>query len=1055
MRRGLRHLPVDPGGRRVAGRGLRRLPVRTEGRHRLGLLGLGVLAALTLVWQQQATLASYTDVEFGRATFTAATLDAITPGITTTAATATTTWPKASGTWATPNYVLSGATSAGGANATVVYSGTARTYTQTLGSVPGTGALPLTDITTGGTHSCGIARGQVYCWGTDSNGALGLGATTSASTPTLVSGLAGTLVTDVSAGTSHTCAVADGTAFCWGLNSNGRLGNGTTTSSNVPVAVSTGGVLSGRTVTAVSAGDAHSCAVADGLAFCWGLNTYGRIGDGGTTQRTSPVAVRTASGILSGRTVTDISAGTAHTCVVADGLAFCWGLNTNGRIGDGSTTQRTSPVAVTTATGILSGRTVTDVSAGSAHTCAVADGLAYCWGLNTNGRLGDGTTTSRATPVAVVGPVASTGNVTAVSAGSTHSCAIADGAAYCWGNNGNGQLGNGGTATTVSTPVAVSTSGVLSGRTLRSISAGSNTSCAAGGTPGSCWGLGSSGQLGNGSTPTNQTTPVDADLTGPTCPDGAVRVDAGTCSLFQGTSYWGRLGYSIGTWTAPDSDWVKATTDTRSAVSPSASSRTSTTLALGWSKVSELFDSYAEYTLQRSTSATGSNPSTIYKGGLRTAIDRGGLPTRTSNLDVSLVSSGGDQTCAVLEGSVYCWGDNTNGELGTGNTTGTTTPTAVIDTGGLAGRTVTAVSAAMDNGGDNGEHTCVVADGAVFCWGLNTDGELGDGTTTQRTSPVEAGSFTDATQVATGYMHSCALSGGQVYCWGDNSRGQLGDGTTRQRNNPVLVQGLLAGRTVTAIAAGAAHTCAVADGAVYCWGSNVSGQLGIDSSGSGTNSSLPVVVLTSGVLNGRTVTQVAAGEAHTCVVADGSVYCWGYNSNGQVGDNSTTTRTAPVAVSGPWASGDDLTSLSAGMYHTCVVAAGKAYCWGDNARGQIGNGNTTDQRTPTAVTSGGVLSGTVDQISAGELHTCAVSGSATYCWGYNSTGQLGDTTTTQRTTPVAVTAVAATACASGATLITPTSCSLAPGKTYYYRVKFTVDGNMSTTSDWVGIKTSN
>ncbi|MCB0912512.1 MAG: hypothetical protein KDB60_12935 [Propionibacteriaceae bacterium] len=945
MRRGLRHLPVDPGGRRVARRGLRRLPVRTDGRHRLGLLGLGVLAALTLVWQQQATLASYTDVEFGRATFTAATLDAITPGITTTAATATTTWPKASGTWATPNYVLSGATSAGGANATVVYSGTARTYTQTLGSVPGTGALPLTDITTGGTHSCGIARGQVYCWGTDSNGALGLGATTSASTPTLVSGLAGTLVTDVSAGTSHTCAVADGTAFCWGLNSNGRLGNGTTTSSNVPVAVSTGGVLSGRTVTAVSAGDAHSCAVADGLAFCWGLNT--------------------------------------------------------------------------------------------------------------NGRLGDGTTTSRATPVAVVGPVASTGNVTAVSAGSTHSCAIADGAAYCWGNNGNGQLGNGGTATTVSTPVAVSTSGVLSGRTLRSISAGSNTSCAAGGTPGSCWGLGSSGQLGNGSTPTDQTTPVDADLTGPTCPDGAVRVDAGTCSLFQGTSYWGRLGYSIGTWTAPDSDWVKATTDTRSAVSPSASSRTSTTLALGWSKVSELFDSYAEYTLQRSTSATGSNPSTIYKGGLRTAIDRGGLPTRTSNLDVSLVSSGGDQTCAVLEGSVYCWGDNTNGELGTGNTTGTTTPTAVIDTGGLAGRTVTAVSAAMDNGGDNGEHTCVVADGAVFCWGLNTDGELGDGTTTQRTSPVEAGSFTDATQVATGYMHSCALSGGQVYCWGDNSRGQLGDGTTRQRNNPVLVQGLLAGRTVTAIAAGAAHTCAVADGAVYCWGSNVSGQLGIDSSGSGTNSSLPVVVLTSGVLNGRTVTQVAAGEAHTCVVADGSVYCWGYNSNGQVGDNSTTTRTAPVAVSGPWASGDDLTSLSAGMYHTCVVAAGKAYCWGDNARGQIGNGNTTDQRTPTAVTSGGVLSGTVDQISAGELHTCAVSGSATYCWGYNSTGQLGDTTTTQRTTPVAVTAVAATACASGATLITPTSCSLAPGKTYYYRVKFTVDGNMSTTSDWVGIKTSN
>jgi alpha-tubulin suppressor-like RCC1 family protein len=1036
-------------------RGLRYLPAPAKGRRRLGLLGAGLLAVLTLVWQQQATLASYVDAEAAKATFTARTLEAIAPSFTTTAATATGTWDAATGNWATPNYVLTGATSSAGANASELYSGSALTFTQTVGGTSTTGNLDLTDISAGGTFACGIARGQVYCWGTNTSGALGLGSTTSTNTPTAVAGaLAGKIVTDVTAGANHACAVAEGAAYCWGNYANGRTGTGASANVTTPTAVTASGVLSGKTLTAISAGGTHTCAVASGAAYCWGLNTNGQLGDSSTTQRTAPVAVTTAAGLLAGRTVTAISAGTSHSCAVADGLAFCWGLNTNGRIGDNGTTQRTAPVAVTTAAGLLAGRTVTAISAGNAHSCAVADALAYCWGLNTNGRLGDGTTTQRLAPVAVVGTVASVGSVTAISAGNTHSCAIANGTAHCWGAGGSGQVGNGSTTASIPTPVAVTASGVLSGRTLTSISAGTTFTCTRGATPGACWGLGTSGQLGNNASATS-TTPVNVAITGPVCADGAVRLNATDCSMVQGTDYWGRLGYSIGSWTAPNSGWVKATTDTRNAVSPSASAKTTTSLTLGWNQVSELSKSYAEYALQRSTSSSGSNPVTVYKGGLRNALDRGGLPMRTNTLDASMVSAGGDQSCEILEGAVYCWGDNTNGELGTGNTTATTAPAAVVVTGVLAGKTVTSISAAMDNGGDNGEHTCVVADGGVYCWGLNTDGELGDGTTTQSTSPVQAGTITDATQVTTGYMHTCALTnGGQVYCWGDNSRGQLGDGSTTQRNSPVLVQGLLAGKTVTEISAGAAHTCAVADGAAYCWGSNVSGQLGINSSGSGTNSNVPVATLTTGVLNGQTVTEVAAGEAHSCVIAGGKAYCWGYNNNGQVGNGSTTLTTVPVAVSTTWTSGAALSSLTTGMYHTCIVAAGKAYCWGDNANGQVGDGSTTDRTAPVAVTTSGVLSGTVSQISAGELHTCAVSGTASSCWGYNSTGQLGDNSTTQRTAPVAVQAVTASACATGATLITPSTCSLAPGTTYYYRVKFTVDGNMSTTSSWVGVKTN-
>ncbi|MCC6497205.1 MAG: hypothetical protein IT193_13210, partial [Propionibacteriaceae bacterium] len=164
-------------------RGLRYLPPPRRGRRRVALLGLGMLAAMSLVWQQQATLASFTDVEFSRATFTAATLSAIEPEFTTTAATATGSWTAASGSWATPGYVLTGATTSTGGNAAQVYSGPARTFTQTLGSSSTTDTLKLTDISAGSSHACGISRGQLYCWGTSAAGALGPGTASPASTP--------------------------------------------------------------------------------------------------------------------------------------------------------------------------------------------------------------------------------------------------------------------------------------------------------------------------------------------------------------------------------------------------------------------------------------------------------------------------------------------------------------------------------------------------------------------------------------------------------------------------------------------------------------------------------------------------------------------------------------------------------------------------------------------------------------------------------------------------------------------------------------------------------
>ncbi len=1026
-------------------RGLRYLTAPRRGRRRVGLVGIGVIAALSLVWQQQATLATFIDADYAKASFTAATLKAITPTTTAKASSIGSSWNAATGSWATPRYTLNWSASPSGNNATQLYSGPGTSASHTIGSTAVAGNLRVAKVSTGGTQSCALVEGQVFCWGTNGSGALGLGSTTNTNSPRAVGGaLAGKTVTDVSVGTNHACAVAGGKAYCWGLATNGRLGNGSTSGTyTTPAAVSTG-AMSG-TVTSISAGDAHTCAVASGRAYCWGYSSNGRLGNGATSGTFStPVAV-SVSGVLSGLTVTSVSAGTSHSCAVADGQAFCWGSGTSGRLGNGVTTGTfSSPVAVDTTTG-LGGLTVTAISAGNTHTCAVVDGSAYCWGQASNGRLGNSATSgSYSRPTAVNSATMSAGSVTAINAGSTHSCAVADGKAYCWGYNNYSQLGDNST-TQRTTPVAVNTGGVLGGRTITAISAGASTSCAAGGSLGSCWGLGTSGQLGNSDSSTSRVA-VDASVTGPTCPDGAVLIGS-DCSLVQGSEYYYRLGYGIGTWNAPDSNWVKETTTTRPAVPLTASSKASTSLTLGWGQVSELGDSYAEYVLQRSTSASGSSPATIYTGPNLTAVDRGGLASRTGTLAFNSISAGTDHTCAVLEDAVYCWGNNDNGELGDGTTTARSVPTAVTTSGVLDGTTVTAVSA-----GDN--HTCAIADGGVFCWGQNDYGELGNGTSAQSAVPVQAGSISNASALATGYMHTCAIADGTVYCWGDNSRGQLGDDTNTPRTSPVAVGGLLTGKIVTSIAAGAAHTCAIADGLAYCWGSDVSGQLGNNATGSGNNSSVPVAVLASGVLSGLNVTAVTAGEAHTCVIAGGKAFCWGYANYGQLGNNATNLSAVAVAVSAPWAAGAKLTSLTAGQYFTCVAADGKAYCWGEGTSGQLGNGSTSNRSTPVAVTASGDLSGTVSQLAGGGQHTCAVSADAAACWGANGSGRLGNNSTTSTSQPVAVAATNATTCASGASLITPNTCSLKPSTTYYYKVKYTVGGGISATTGWLPIKTS-
>jgi alpha-tubulin suppressor-like RCC1 family protein len=291
-------------------------------------------------------------------------------------------------------------------------------------------------------------------------------------------------------------------------------------------------------------------------------------------------------------------------------------------------------------------------------------------------------------------------------------------------------------------------------------------------------------------------------------------------------------------------------------------------------------------------------------------------------------------------------------------------------------------------------YSCLLAvGGAAYCWGLNDAGQLGDGTTGNRTRPVAVLGGLVFQAISAGTIHTCGLtSGGAAYCWGGNNFGQLGDGSTTTRTSPVSISG---GLTFKAIITGSYHTCGLTvAGAAYCWGDNRNGELGIgSSSGLGDYRASPVAVVGALVLQSLS----AAGEYHTCgLTPGGAAYCWGNNQYGELGDGTTSQRTSPVAVSG----GLVFQSINAGKYHTCgFTAAGVGYCWGVNANGQIGDGSTTNRYTPVAVAGGLVFS----SLEGGFEHTCGLTvGGSAYCWGDNQYGDLGDGTNTQRTSPVAV-----------------------------------------------------
>lgn len=356
----------------------------------------------------------------------------------------------------------------------------------------------FTSVEVSNSGACGVSYGKAYCWGNGAGYALGNGLTTNSSTPVEVTAL--NEKGDVSFVSPGGCGIVEGRLYCWGGNAQGQAGIGTISSTvQYPTAVNTA-TMKGRVEAVTTAGGGHRCAIASGKAYCWGQNNYGQLGNNATSTASAPVEVDMTN--ISGE-FTQLSTNSQHSCGVAGGRAYCWGSNSyspsaNGNLGTGDTMSYKipTPVVTTSMTGTVTGI----YTSGGATTCAAADGRAYCWGEGAGGALGNGSTTSVSSPVAVTTSLM-TGKVTAIAG----SCALAEGKVYCWGNN-SGRLGNGSTAASY-VPVAVDTS-TMSGEVSLLRSYGSSTfACAISKGDLYCWGTNNYGQLGIGNTST-ATTPV-------------------------------------------------------------------------------------------------------------------------------------------------------------------------------------------------------------------------------------------------------------------------------------------------------------------------------------------------------------------------------------------------------------------------------------------------------------------------------------------------------------------------------------------------------------------
>ncbi len=701
---------------------------------------------------------------------------------------------------------------------------------------------PLPSIAVGFSHTCTITQqGQLLCWGYNQNGQLGDGTRSRRNTPRIIGN--DTHWRFVSAGSIHTCALKDDDSlWCWGDNRYGQLGVGENEAQLIPKQV-----LDPNHWHAVSVGKNHTCAIkADDSLWCWGRNNYGQIG--ANVDSLHENLYFTPNPVLPKDSWQEVSSGSFHSCgIQTDGSLWCWGNNESGQIGDGTNENRNLPAK------IMPGSKWKKVSAGSDHSCGIqADGSLWCWGNNRFATLGDGTLTDREAPTLID----KNNEWVTISAGNYVTCGITkEGKLWCWGYGHWGLFSPRQSYATHPKEVIPPKKNL---GTWLNVALKKDHICAISSKNHLfCWGLNSSGQIGNGH-------------------DYAIRQPV---------------------LVAKESDWKDIAT---SAAQCSHTCGIKSDRSLWcWGKNSDGQLGLGNYIFQQ-------HPVPIAQG-------------RTWQ-SIALAR----HTCGILlDGSLWCWGINEHYQLGTGDKTIRLLPTRISD------------ADTWNTVATNFNYSCgVKTDHSLWCWGelfSKTDGRA----EIALKSPQKLADGEWKT-LSAGQNHLCGIQQkGSLWCWGINSQGQLGDKTTTTHDTPTII-----GDDVwREISIGFEHTCGIQqNGSLWCWGSNAFGQLGVIGPSKVTH---PLQIAKT-----QTWTHISAGDSYTCgIQTDGSLWCWGWGLNGELGLGNPSQALTPKKVSSqtPWK------KISAGKCHSCGIQTdGTLWCWGSNYYGQIGI-NTAWEEAPVRV----------------------------------------------------------------------------------------------------------